>query len=496
MKTAVIYARYSSDKQREESIEGQIRECTDYAKRQNINIIHTYIDRALSARTDHRPEFLKMIRDSARRTFDYVIVYQLDRFSRSRYDSATYKARLKKYGVKVLSAKENISDDPAGILMESVLEGMAEYYSAELSQKVTRGMTENILNGKWPGGHAPLGYKVVDGKILIDDVGASAIRLIFELYRAGNTEASIISHLNSKGYRTGQNRAFGKNSTYGILTNATYTGVHTWNGHTTAVPAIISTELFQEVQEMRERRKKHHRKSDVYALTGLLQCQCGKPMTGTSGTSGTGDVHYYYRCTGKCGMKNIRRDDLEKLIVHTTVKLLNNDTALKIIASQCVELNKKAIEDNITLTNLKNRIDDLIKRLKNCQNAIEMGLITDTTVNRIKELETALTEANTQFEREKLLASPVEITEDLVYFFLKNILDENKTEKSVIDTFVKKIIVSNDAIEIRYNYGKNLPQLDNITVVRGSDMPVMVDLNGLKTNFFQSFFSVRIPLAA
>lgn len=147
MKT-IIYARYSSDSQREESIEGQIRECTEYAKYNGITIIGTYIDRALSAKTDNRPEFQRMIRDSAKHIFNVVIVWKLDRFARNRYDSAHYKRILSKNGVKVISAKENISEGPEGIILESMLEGYAEYYSAELSEKIHRGQKENALKGK------------------------------------------------------------------------------------------------------------------------------------------------------------------------------------------------------------------------------------------------------------------------------------------------------------------------------------------------------------
>lgn len=138
--TAVIYARFSSHGQTEQSIEGQLRECYEYAKRNDLIILPEYIDRALSGTNDKRPEFQQMIEDSKKRDFNYVLVYQLDRFARNRYDSATYKAKLKKNNVRVISAKENITTDASGVLMESVLEGMAEYYSAELSQKVKRGI--------------------------------------------------------------------------------------------------------------------------------------------------------------------------------------------------------------------------------------------------------------------------------------------------------------------------------------------------------------------
>ena len=159
-KTAVIYARYSSDRQREESIEGQIRECSAYAKRNDITILKIYSDRAMTGKTDRRPEFQMMIKDAAKQVFDYVLVYKLNQFARNRYDSAQYKHRLKKYGIKVISAMENIADDPSGILLESVIEGMAEYYSVELAENVMRGMTENALECKWPGGIVPLGYKL------------------------------------------------------------------------------------------------------------------------------------------------------------------------------------------------------------------------------------------------------------------------------------------------------------------------------------------------
>ena len=160
---AVIYARYSSDSQREESIEGQLRECAAFAEKNGITVLRHYIDRAYSAKTDNRPEFQSMIKDSGKRLFDIVIVWKLDRFARNRYDSARYKATLKKNGVKVVSATEIISEGAEGIILESVLEGYAEYYSADLSEKVIRGMTDNALKCKFNGGMMPIGY-VIDAE--------------------------------------------------------------------------------------------------------------------------------------------------------------------------------------------------------------------------------------------------------------------------------------------------------------------------------------------
>lgn len=179
---AVIYARYSSDNQREESIEGQLRECMEFANSTGVTVVGNYIDRAFSAKTDNRPEFQKMIKDSYKHCFDMIIVWKLDRFARNRYDSAHYKNLLKKNGVKVVSAKESIAEGSEGILLESVLEGMAEYYSAELSEKILRGMTENALKGKMNGGQSPFGYFVdEDRKLQIDPKTAPIVQDIFTM---------------------------------------------------------------------------------------------------------------------------------------------------------------------------------------------------------------------------------------------------------------------------------------------------------------------------
>ena len=182
---AVIYARFSSDRQREESIEGQVRECRDYAEQNDITIVSTYIDRAKSASkdTDKRENFLKMIRDSSKHLFDVVLVWKLDRFARSRYDSAHFKNVLKKNGVKVISATEHITEGPEGIILESMLEGMAEYYSAELSEKIHRGQKENALKAQNNGGRIPLGYKLGENQHLeINPLTAPFIQEAFRRY--------------------------------------------------------------------------------------------------------------------------------------------------------------------------------------------------------------------------------------------------------------------------------------------------------------------------
>ena len=302
---AVIYARYSSDNQREESIEGQLRECKEYAEKNGITILCSYIDRALSAKTDNRPEFQNMVQDSAKGLFDTVLVWKLDRFARNRYDSAHYKAILRRNGVKVVSATENISDGPEGIILESMLEEMAEYYSAELAQKINRGLTENALKGKNNGGGIPLGYQLTDDQHLrIDPLTAPVVREIYQKYAEGETVRSIITSLNERHILTQKQKPFRPNSLHSVLCNRKYIGEYRYKNIVIpdGVPSIIPKDLFERVQMRvgKNRRTPARTKAEEeYLLTTKLFCgHCGRMMIGESGKSHTGATHRYYKCSG------------------------------------------------------------------------------------------------------------------------------------------------------------------------------------------------------
>ena len=220
--TAVIYARYSSDNQREESIEGQIRECTAYAEKNGITVVKHYIDRAISAKTDNRPEFQQMIKDSDKKLFDIVLVWKLDRFARNRYDSAWYKTQLKKNGVKLMSATEIISEGPEGIILESVLEGYAEYYSADLAEKVVRGQTENILKGRCNGGRGTFGYTLDPSGNFTSTRLPPFVLESFTKYRDGLTMKEIPDWLNENGIKNPVGGRFTYNSVEHMLKNRRY----------------------------------------------------------------------------------------------------------------------------------------------------------------------------------------------------------------------------------------------------------------------------------
>ena len=297
----VIYARFSSSKQHETSIEAQLKVCYEFCEQNKYNVVGEYIDRALSGRSDERPDFLRMIEDSNKKLFQGIVVYQLDRFARDRYDSAIYKHKLKKNGVRVYSAKEHISDDASGVAMEGMLETFAEYYSVELSQRVKRNLKLNAEQGYFNGGYPPLGYKTTEiklgnftkKKLEIDTLTAPIVKEIFEMRANGTNILDIVKELNSKGYKTIQGKEFKKNSLQQILKNKRYIGTNIYNDEEfpNTIPAIIDKELFDKVQEIIEKNKyapAMGKAKEEYILTTKLFCgHCKEPMTGTCGTSVT-----------------------------------------------------------------------------------------------------------------------------------------------------------------------------------------------------------------
>ena len=329
----VIYARYSSHNQTETSIEGQLKSCYEFAARNEYTIVGEYIDRAISGTTDNRPQFQKMIDDSSKKQFQAVLVYQLDRFARNRYDSAIYKARLKKNGVRVLSARENITDDASGVLVEGLLESMAEYFSIELSQKIRRGIEINASKCLKTSGGVALGYKVdKEKRFQIDEETAPIVVKIFELYASGHTVTEICKYMNTQQIKTSTGSEFNKNSLRTILKNRRYIGYYIFKDTEVkdGMPRIISDSLFFEVQDKMEKNRKAPARSraiEEYLLTTKLFCgHCKSMMTGISGTSKTGKSHYYYVCNNSkkklCNKKTVRKEYIENLVVEECRKLL------------------------------------------------------------------------------------------------------------------------------------------------------------------------------
>lgn len=477
---AVIYARYSSDNQREESIEGQLRECKEYAERNGITVLSTYIDRALSAKTDNRPNFQKMIKDSAKGLFDVVLVWKLDRFARNRYDSAHYKSILKKNGVKVVSAKEAIAEDSTGILLESLLEGYAEFYSVELSEKIHRGQKENALKGLNNGGGIPLGYVLgEDQRLQIDPLTAPIVLEVFTRYAEGETMRKIVESLNERGLLTRRKKPYNLSSFYSMLRNRKYIGEYKYQDVITpgGVPAIVPQDLFDCVQARIAKNKHVPAKSkaeDEYILTTKLFCgKCGRLMVGESGTSHTGKKHYYYKCGGAkrkmgCKKKAVKKEWIENLVISRTMNMIFDDTVLAALTEMVLEVQE---QENTSLPVLKTQLAEAEQGIENVLNAIQQGIFTPSTKQRLEELEATKERLTVSILQEEL--QKPRLTEEQVLFWLKRFraIDITKREhrQRLVDSFVNAVYVFDDKIVLTFNY-KDSTETISFDDIQGSDL--------------------------
>lgn len=476
MRKGVIYARYSSDKQNEQSIAGQVDECTAWARSNDIHIVEIYHDDALTGRTDRRPGFQRMIRDAKNGKFDCIIVYKLDRFARNRYDSAVYKAELKKYGVRILSAKENITDSPDGIILEGVLEAMNEYYSANLAQNVMRGMRQSAELGKYTGGTVPLGYKIDENKnYVIDEKTAPLVKRIFDMYADGHTIREICAVLNAAGHKTSKGKDFNYHSLQRVLFNPKYIGRYEFMDIVVegAVPAIVDAATFEKVQARNQKNKLSpaSAKSDMdFRLTGKLFCgKCGSPMVGDSGTGKAKTTYYYYSCVTRkrrqgCDKKSVKKDLIERIVTDVTINEVLTDENIEYIAQKAYELYEIERQDTSEITALTATLKEVQKTIDNLMNAIEQGIITPSTKQRLFEAEERKQALQLSIAKEEIKRPP--LTKEQIEFFLyemKNkIYNSDEQMSIIIDAFVNAVYVYDDKIVITYNFkeGQNLKKLE------------------------------------
>lgn len=512
-KRCVLYARFSSDNQRSESIDAQIRAMKAYCKYHHITIVDTYIDEAKSATTAQRPAFQKMIADSKLRGFDIILVHKLDRFARNRYDSALAKRELKRNGVAVYSVLENLDDSPESIMMEAVLEGMSEYYSQNLAREVMKGLTENALQGKHTGGRPPLGYDVdvVTRKLVINEEEAKSVRLIFEMYADGKCYSEILEELFKRNYKTKMGKHFLKNSLYGILINQKYTGTYIYNKSASkssdgtrnshqfknadaiimvdgGCPQLIDKKTFAKVQKrMVENRHKGARMNAKhrYLLTGKVFCkECGKAMVGNARLCGrTKRLYITYRCPTKkhsCHNKEINSGYLENYVVELLEREIFNVSALKEIVNN-IKKEQKVGVTNIEkeAEQIKADLEETNKAITNITDIIVKGQKLDSLVEKLEEFE----------ERKNLLeASLLKVTgEGIVnksvdekiidikhipaeYAKIKDNVFSNRY-KEFIQDFIAKIEVGKYNVVITIKTGLEVfSKLDKTLVVRRQEI--------------------------
>lgn len=461
---AFIYCRFSSHKQQELSIEGQRDICQEYADKHNITVVGQYADRARSGKTENRADFRRLMRDAATGVVDCVLVWRYDRFFRNRAESALYRKQLEAAGVHLISVTEYIPEGSAGIITQGMIETVAEYFSAKLSEDVSRGMNKAAQHCQIVG-RAPLGYRAGPNKRWqIDPVGAELVRRIFEWYASGKAMGQLAAQLNEEGHRTTNGTLYTRSSFNSILRNEKYIGVYSYGGEVRiegGCPRIIEDELFFTVQ--RRLSANRHRpgayKAEVpYLLSGKLFCGlCGAPMTGTAGTSHTGARHYYYICNNRraktCKKKNVRLDLIEEAVLQSALDILTDENITYIsteVERRCAENSDSAA----LLSSLNAQLEEVQRRLKNIGNAIAQGIITETTKELLEEAEADRTALRQQIDRAKVQAALVVKAEAVACWldgFRRGDRADPDFRRQVFGALVHSVFVYDDYLKIIFN---------------------------------------------
>lgn len=499
-KKVVVYSRYSSENQRDESIEAQVRAAEAFCKQRNYKIVEVYVDRAKSATTDKRPEFQRMIKDSENGLFEYVVVHKLDRFSRDKYDSTIYKKRLKDNGVKVISVLEALDDSPESLILESVIEAMAAYYSSNLSREVQKGLRENGHKCKSTGGLPPLGYNVdsISKKYVLNEEEAKVVKMIYQMYLEDYTSGNIIKKLNELGYKTKKKSEWTKNSLISILRNEKYTGVYIYNrsaakdsrgkrnNHKTksaeeiiriegGMPKIIEKEVFEQVKAKMEERKKSPSQviaKQTYLLSGLVKCECGYSMHGNvrrakrKNISGEKAKPEYvsYRCGCRktkssivCDNTEIRKEYLEEYIMSELEKIvISNNTIEKIVEIVNSHIEKNEEEKGEIKKRLEVGKNEIEQRIANIIKAITMGFASMELKLELEKLEEEKSKLEFNIVRVDIKSETEKATADDIRSQLKNLryflLNRNLVEvKKFIKSVIKEIVVSKEGVEVTFN---------------------------------------------
>lgn len=464
IRTAVAYARYSSAGQRDVSIEQQLQDIRAYAGREGYTLLHEYADHAKSGyhNVAARSQFLSMLSAAEKGLFDTVIVWKVDRFGRNREESAIFKAQLRRAGVNVLYAMEPIPTGAAGVLTEGMLEAIAEWYSRNLAENVNRGMRDNAMKCLHNG--APIfGYRRgPDGHLVIQPDEAATVRMIFSRYNQGVSCGDLAQELNAAGMKTPRGCAWSGQAVLRFLSNERYMGTYIWSDIRIpgGIPAIVTPEEWEKAQRMRHKTTKHYEKNAVdYLLAGKVFCgHCGAAMVGDSGTSHTGALYMYYTCQNKkarkgCHKKSLRKDDLENTVIDFVINRCLNGAECERIADAIVQA-QKAQAQKSPLAKLEADLKDTEKKIDNVNSAIEQGIWTDSTVVRLKSLESTAASLRASIEQLRFSQGQL-LTKDRVMFFLNKMSGYDFTDpnrrRQLIETFVNAVYVYDDYLRIVIN---------------------------------------------
>lgn len=471
---AVIYARYSSSAQNDASIEQQVDKCQEYAKLKGFTITETYADRAVSGRTDKRPEFQRMMKDAEQQQFSYVISWKSSRMGRNMMEAMMNDAQLRDCGVRCLYVEEDFDDTAAGRLALRTMMNVNQFHSENMAEDIMRGLEDNAKRCR-VNGSIPMGYrKGEDGKFALDDSSAEIIREIFQRIAQGEIQANIAADLNARGITTKTGGRWGKNSFHNILNNERYTGVYIYGDIRIegGIPAIINRDLYDRAQERVETMKtlvKSRRKRDnaEYILTGKLFCgHCKTAMVGASGTGKLGVMYYYYRCNNQavahtCTKKPVRKEKIELLVAASVREALLKDETVQWLADTFMRVKAK-LEAESDIGILQDKLKDVNATLGNVMKAIEAGIITETTKARLQELESEKQALSGQIDRERRLIPT--FTRNQVVGWLESFregdIEAPRTQKRLIKQFVRAVYLYDDHLHLVFDYNEDGEGID------------------------------------
>ena len=463
-KTAVAYARYSSAGQRDVSIEQQLADIRAFAQREGYTIVHEYADHARSGfkNASARTAFQSMMSAAESGTFDTVLAWKVDRFGRNREDSAIYKGKLRRFGVRVLYAMEPIPEGSAGVLLEGMLEATAEWYSRQLSENVTRGMTDNAHRCLYNGTKI-LGYvRGPDGRYALQPEEAAIVRHIFDLYASGFSAARICRQLNDRGLKTSRGCSWRPEALIRLISNERYTGVYIWGDIRVpdGMPAIIDRSIFEEAQRMKKKTARHIEQGAIdFLLTGKAFCgHCGAAMIGDSGTSKDGTRHYYYTCQGRkarkcCHKKNLKKDYLENTVVDFVLDHVLSDAQIDDTVNRIMALQEEELKSS-PLSAMEAEHAETLKKIKNINNAIAAGIWNSSTSAMLSDLEASAENLRQSIEIMRFSQAQL-MDRDRVLFFLHRFTKGDRNDpllrRHVIDTFINAVYVFDDHLDIVTN---------------------------------------------
>ncbi len=455
-RSAVIYARFSSHNQREESIEQQVAECKLFAEQNNLEIIEVYADAAVSGKTEKRTQFQRLKRDAQHRKFSTIIAYKSNRIARNMMNALIFENEMVELNIQVLYAKEEFGNNAAGRFALRTMMNVNQFYSENLAEDIRRGMEDNALKCK-SNGSIPFGYKTVDGRFTVYEPEAAIVREIFTRTAAGETFADIAASLNQRGIKTKTGNKWGRSS-FHMLKNEKYIGVYEFGDIRIedGIPSIVSKELFYTVNNYLKNKKNpqgKHRENGDYLLTGKLFCgECGSAMVGISGTGRHGEMHYYYTCNGKrvknepkCTKANVQRNFIEQAVASAIREYILQDDVMEWIADT-VDDYQKNHKSNSEMSLLQNQLTDIQKSIKNLLNAIEQGIITPTTKQRMLELEDEQSKVEAKIV--VLKSETIEVSHDHVIGWLESFrsgdIGDKEFQRELFRSFLKAAYLYDD----------------------------------------------------